>query len=211
MQEHLGLRVWRRAVLWGIETSAYSYLLTHVVPVIRFTTYYTKFPGYKYHVLYDILQPGDIILTTDSKKLTTFLIPGQWSHAAVCVSKDGDFEVAEMTHTDYTKSTFSDVCYESTRVVILRGNKFDKDYTDDFVGMTRGFEGTPYDQKFELGVDALSCSELVYAADHQRRLGASLEDVAGLGRPYISPTGIYNSDVTVIGDSDDMIRVPNGN
>ena len=87
-----------------METSLYSYLLMHVIPYIRFSLYYTSTRGWTYHQGYKLLREGDIILTQDKKKLTTLLIGGEFSHAALCVSKDGIFEVAEMTHTNYTRS-----------------------------------------------------------------------------------------------------------
>ncbi len=200
----------RRFLLWAMDTRLYSYLLAEVIPYIRFTTYYSKFPGWKYHRMYATLQPGDIVLSTDTKKLTAMLVPGSWSHAGVCVSKDGVFEIAEMTHKGYTESTFSDFCYESTRVCIIRGKYFDKDYTRLFIEETLSYVGTPYDQKFELGIGALSCSELIYVADTEKRLGASLEDIAGLGRPYISPTGIYFADVEAVSDSDAIHGIMSG-
>ena len=163
--------------------------------------------GWKYHQVYDAIEPGYIILTTDKRKLTTKLIPGEWAHACVCVSKDKVFEVAEMTHTDYTKSTVSDVCYEADRVVVLKCKKFTKAYTKKFVSKIKSFDGVPYDDQFELGVKALSCSELVWAGDFEHRLDVSLEDIAGLGRPYISPTGLYNAkNIKIIIDTNDIVE-----
>jgi len=178
---------------WLMTTRIYHFLLKNVIPYIRFSTYYTSMRGKIYHQVYNAIQPGDIILTVDSKKLTTFLIGGEVSHAAVCVSKDQNWEVSEMTHSDYTKSTVSDICYESTRVIVLRCVDFDEDYTEQFVDMTKSFDGVPYDNMFSLGVEALSCSELVYEADFERRLEVSLEDVCGIGELYISPTGLLNA------------------
>jgi len=185
-----------------MDTRAYSFALRRVIPPIRFTMGHGGIGGRKYHRMYDVLQPGDIVLSKDAKKLTTILIPGIWSHAAVCVSKDKDFEIAEMVASGYKKTTFVDFCAEATRVVILRGKNFDSYYTKKFIANTLSYVGTPYDQKFKLGVGALSCSELVYMADSEKRLDCSLEDVAGLGRPYISPTGIYFSKVEAMLDSD---------
>ena len=176
-----------------MQTRFYAWLVKKIIPYIRFSTYYTSMRGWKYHQIYDAIEPGDIILTIDKKKLTTLLIPGEWAHAAVCVSKDKNFEVAEMTHTDYTKSTVSDVCYESDRVVVLRCKLFDDEYKTQYIENIKNFDGVIYDDQFELGVKALSCSELVWAGDSEERIGASLDDVAGLGRPYISPTGLYKA------------------
>ena len=188
-----------------MQTNFYAWLVKKVIPYIRFTTYYTSMRGRVYHKIYDAIQPGHIILTIDKRKLTTFLIPGDWAHAAVCVSKDKEFEVAEMTHTDYTKSTVSDVCYEADRVVVLECTEFTDEYRQAFINRVRSFDGVPYDDQFELGIKALSCSELVWAGDVDNRIGASLEDIAGIGRPYISPTGIFNAkNVRILIDSNQL-------
>lgn len=191
--------------IWLMRTRLYHWSLKHVIPYIRMSTYYTSMRGKVYHKVYDLIKPGDTILTVDKKKLTTFLIGGDFSHAAVCVSKDKEFEVAEMTHTDYTKSTVADLCFEADRVVVLRCKDFDEAYTKKVVEKCKSYEGVPYDNLFELGVEALSCSELVYEADFERRLDVSLEDVVGLGELYISPTGLWEAkNVDIIIDTDNL-------
>ena len=110
-----------------------------------------------------------------------------------------------MTHNDYTKSTVSDFCYESTRVVVLRCTDFGVAYTSKVINKCKSLEDVPYDYKFELGVEALSCSELVYEADLEKRLDVNLEDVVGLGQLYISPTGLWNAkNVTVVIDTNNL-------
>ncbi len=189
--------------LWLMGTWIYAKMLKDVLPYIRFSTYYTSMRGEKYHEVYQAIRTGDIILTTDNKKLTTFIIGGEFSHAAVCVSKDRKWEVSEMTHTDYTKSTVADICFEATRVVVLRCDDFTKTYTKKFVEQVKSYEGTEYDIQFELGVTALSCAELVYEGDFERRLDISLEDVLGVGQEYISPTGLAKAlNCTVVIDTD---------
>ena len=110
----------KRLVVWLTNTKLWAWLLIKVVPFIRFTTYYTDFRGHQFIIGYKRLQPGDIILTKDKRKLTTVLIGGEFTHAALCVNLGRPYEIAEMTHHDYTKSFFFDVCKESDRVVILR-------------------------------------------------------------------------------------------
>jgi hypothetical protein len=189
--------------LWIMNTRPYAWLLKHVIPYIRFSTYYTSMRGIKYHQVYDAIEAGDIILTTDSKKLTTWLIGGDFSHAAVCVSKDKVWEVSEMTHSDYTKSTVADLCFEATRVVVLRCDDFTKKYTQTFIDKVKSFDGVPYDINFRLGIEALSCAELAYEGDVERRLDVSLEDVIGVGQLYISPTGLaLAKNCTVVIDTD---------
>jgi len=159
--------------------------------------------GIKYHEGYKKLLPGDIIVTNDRKKLTSLLIPGEFSHAALCISKDQKWEVSEMTHTDYTKSAFFDICKESDRVVILRCDVWKKSYVLEVIKKCKGFVGAKYDQEFELGVEALYCSELVYMADFKKLLDVNLDDLAGLGRLYLSPDGLFKAkNVKIIWDSD---------
>ncbi len=190
---------------WLMTTKAYHYTLKHIIPYIRLSTYYTSMRGSTYHQVYNAIKPGDIILTIDRKKLTTFLIGGEFSHAALCVSKDEDFEVAEMTHNDYTESTVSDVCYEADRVVVLRCTDFDEDYTLRVIERCTGFQGTQYDNEFTLGIEALSCAELIYESDIERRLDISLEDVVGIGELYISPTGLWNGkNLELVIDTDNL-------
>jgi hypothetical protein len=189
-----------------MRTRFYNWLLRDIIPYVRFTTYYADFPGYKYHEGYFLLKPGDIILTVDDKKLTTKLISkatGEegFSHAAFCVSKNQIFEVAEMTHKDFTKSCFFDICKEATRVVILRCSDFDNAYINEMIKLTSQFANCKYDTQFKLGIEALSCSELVYYYDFQHRLKVDLTPILG-NDPYISPMGLFQAkNVRIVWDS----------
>lgn len=173
-----------------MSTSIYRYLILRVVPYIRFSMYYTSIRGWKYQRGYNKLQKGDIILTKDKSKLTGFLIPGEWSHAALCVDKESEWEVSEMTHTNYTKSCFFDICKEADNVAIYRCKDWDPEYTEKVIEKCKTFQDEKYDVTFTLGVEALYCSELVYQSDFEKRSKFNIEDIAGLGRPYISPTGL---------------------
>lgn len=196
--------LYRITINYIMHTKLYKFMLKHVIPYIRFTTYYTNLKGWKYHKLYRALRIGDVILTIDKKKLTTILIPGEFSHAAMCVSRDLNWEVSEMTHDDYTKSTFFDVCKESDRVVIMRPT-LSRDQVNRAVGKCKSFEGAEYDSSFDLGLKSLYCSELIYQSYQDNSLNANLEDFVGLGRPYISPEGLYHAEnLKLIIDSDKL-------
>jgi hypothetical protein len=186
-------KLYKKFILYFMKTSMYVFLLKKIIPYIRFTTYYTSLRGWKYHILYKYLEVGDIVLTIDKKKLTTLLIPGEFSHAAMCVSKDGIWEISEMTHSDYTQSCFFDICKESDRVVIM-GVK-DATYEDVLkaVNKCKSLENSKYDTLFELGIESLYCSELCLVSWGNDKLKANLDDLAGLGRPYLSPTGLYKA------------------
>ena len=101
--------------------------------------------GVVYHKAYNLLKPGHILLSVDSKKLSTFFIPGEWSHSAICLSKDEEYEVAEMTQYHYTKSTFADFCFEADRVCIVECVDFDNEYISKFIDKCKEFEDAEYD------------------------------------------------------------------
>jgi hypothetical protein len=88
---------------------------------------------------------------------------------------------------------------------VLRGTKFTPAYIKKFIAKCKSFEDVPYDDQFVLGVKALSCSELVWACDFEERLELSLRDIAGLGREYISPTGISKArNIEYVIDTDNL-------
>jgi hypothetical protein len=212
-------------IFWIIKQKWYQWLMINVVPFLRFSTYYAlpsnnEFlkwgslcrRGYKH------LQPGDIILTVDDKKLGSMVIGGATadhvgetnfipSHAALCVGKGEDFEVAEMTHHHFTESAWEDVCFESTRVVILRCKAFDEHYIKEVLIPTcKSFKDKKYDVTFSMGIETLICSELVYFADKERRLIVNLDPILGF-KPYISPLGLYKAkNCFVVWDSDEETK-----
>lgn len=206
------MKIRKAILLWIMQTRAYSWALKRVIPYVRFTTYYTSLRGSSYQAGYKRLRAGDIILTTDKRKLTTLLIGGEWAHAAYCTSNRGAFgfpEVAEMTHNDFTYSQFFDLCKESDRVMIIRCRDFDEEYIDRMNQRVHQLRYSTYDQRFKFGIKELYCSELVYEADFERRLVVNLEDLAGLGQEYISPTGLRNAkNCDVIFDSDHFKDTP---
>ena len=186
-----------------LESRLYAWLMIRVIPYIRFSMYYTSFRGWKYQRGYNVIMPGDIILSKDKWKLTSLLIPGEFCHASLFLQKYNEWEVSEMTHNNYCKSTFFDICREATRLVILRCDDWDEFYTKRVIAHCKSLQAAKYDIKFELGVKALDCSELIVASDPENRLKVDYRDALGLGRPYISPMGILNAkNITVVWDSD---------
>jgi len=199
-------KIYRRGVLYATQTRIYRWVLSSVIPYIRFTTYYPSFNGRQFSNSHSLLRAGDIILCADNNKLTTKLIGGELTHSALCIGEGNLvlWETLDMTHEDCRRARFFDICKESDRVVILRCRDWDSKYISKVITKAQDFYdwGIKYDYSFQLGVKALYCSELIYESDVEKRLQVSLEDLAGLGRKYISPTGIYNAkNVDVIYDS----------
>lgn len=198
-------RLYVRVLSWFIATDLYASVVLRILPYIRFTTYYSKLKGSDYLKLYEHLRPGDVILSYDKKKLSTLLIPGRFSHAALCVDKGVPWEVSEMTHKGYVKSTFFDICKESDFVAILRHIDIDDDGIANVVSKCKSFYPSKYDVSFSLGVKFLYCSELVYQSFPANSLGANLDDFAGLGRPYISPSGLRQAkNLILVANSHDV-------
>lgn len=179
-----------------MNTRLYSWFMRDVIWRFRFSNYYSKFPGWKYIYMYSLLRPGDVIVSSDKYKLTSFLIKGQWDHAAYFLGKSpGEkYEVAEMVHTGYRKSMFFDICKEAETVAIYRCESFDETYVAEMNKICKTFESYLYDIyfNFELTdvIKSLYCSELIYKLDYEKRMQVSLEDLAGLGQQYISPDGL---------------------
>lgn len=204
------MKIKRFLILKLMQTRFYKYFLKHIIPYIRFSMYYPSFSGRYYKTISELIKPGDIILTVDKRKLTTLLIPGEFSHAALYLGSKVMFEVAEMTHTDFTKSFLFDVCKQADRVAIMRCLKifYDSEYTNAMKLKCLTFENAKYDSEFSLGVESLYCSELIYQSDFEKRIEYDLSDLAGIGQPYISPDGlllahncycVYDSDGTYTG------------
>lgn len=204
-----------------MRSKPYLWSMKNLIPFIRFTTFYAEPDNKNFQQWgalenrgYPHLQAGDLIFAYDSKKLTSRIIGSATkelgghqpyfmpSHVALCVAKGGDFEIAEMTHHDYTKSTWTDVCRESTRIVIGRCTAWDKTYVDNtIVPMALSFTKKKYDDAFVMGSESLACSELPYFADLEKRAEVDLKPVVGT-TPYITPVGwVLGKNIEIIWDS----------
>ena len=199
----------KKILLFFMQTKSYSFLMLRILPYIRFSIYYSDFPGWKIKRGYKKLKPGDIVITNDRKKLTGMLIKwltGGMAHGALCVAKSmyEEFEIAEMTHENFKQNTFASLCSESTRVKIYRCTSFDRRYVDRvLVPECLSYRHVMYDVHFRLGVKSLYCFELIYHSDRERRMKVSLDDAKGIGRKYLSSVGIHNaSNIKLIWDSD---------
>jgi hypothetical protein len=175
------------------------------MPFARFSVGYGGIRGWQYARGYALLKPGHIIVSVDRHKLNTLLIPGTFSHAALCVNKGSEWEISEMTHKHYTKSTFFDICAEADRVAILECEAWDAEYVAKVIAKCKTFTHVKYDVEFEPGLKNLYCSELVYEADFERRL--KLAPFTSVIDTVIPPDSIYGShNVAIVWDSDAEAR-----
>jgi hypothetical protein len=206
-------------VLAFMDSWLYQALVMKFIPYIRFSLYYTSFRGWKYHRGYELLKPGDIVLSVDTKKATSSIISKATAgasgrirtlvHAGLCVSKDKHFEIAEMTHHNYTRSCFFDFCKEAERVVIIRCDEFTDKYINTVLiptALSDKFQAAKYNWKFGWSSTDLYCSQLIYRADAAHKMNVDIGDLIGLGVPYISPEGLYDmKNGTKVWDSDNEV------
>jgi len=198
-------------LLWFMQTKLYYFIMFKLFPSLRFSTGYTLIRGWQYWMLYQVLEPSDFVLIIDYSTATGMAIRrvtgGQFSHAAMCVEKNSVWEISEMLGSGYTKSTFYDLCREADRVVILSSDLWDEKYKKAMVELCKceEFQRAEYDvwydmmndrkvktERGSLNVPILACSELCYRSDFENRVKFDLEDVCGIGKPYISPQGLYD-------------------
>jgi len=198
----------KKLTKWFLATKFWKWLLLTVLPGVRWSVGYTKIRGWVYKRGYRKLYPGCIICTVDENKASV-LIPGTWSHSALCVAKtpDCEFEVSEMTQHNFTESCFFDICKEADRVLIGICDDWDIMYIRKVIEKNKSFKDKLYDVQFAMNDEALSCSESIYHSDFEHRLKVNLEDIAGLGHEYISPDGLTKaSNFRVIWDSEDEFK-----
>lgn len=208
---------------WLYEQSWYFNVMKKWIPRLRFSTTYPV-PENKNYRHWGALQKkgrahlkiGDMVFTRDEKKLASAAIGKATgadedfvpAHVGLVIALDPveTFEIAEMTHNDFTESTWSDLTHESTRTVIARCADFDSDYIDRVLVPTcRSFKDKVYDIKFTQGSDELICSELVFFSDIEGRLEVDLSPVIGMD-PYISPMGLLKGrNVEIVWDSNKEI------
>lgn len=193
------LHVMKPLIMWYLNTSFNRWVVLKLLPKLRFSNTYAKLSGLDYRLAYDRLKAGDIVLSTDKANLSTKLVGGKYTHAMFCVGKDSSgralVEIVEMVGEGFKETDFFSVCKQADEIAVVRCDSFDPEYIEKMVEKAITFRGTPYDVKFEMesGYKALYCSELVYDIDFEHRLEVSLEDIAGLGREYISPTGLFKA------------------
>ena len=212
-------------LLWLMQTKFYFFIMFKVFPKLRFSTAYAAIKGWQYWMMYQVLEEGDWILIIDYATATGLAIrkiTGGWfSHAAACVGKNSVWEISEMLGGGYTKTTFYDLCKEADRVVIIDSPLWDKPYRKAMVELCKSdeFQRAEYDVWYDMmndrkvktergsfNVPILACCELCYRMDFEHRVKCDLEDICGIGKPYISPQGLYDAEgIRVKIDSDDLI------
>jgi hypothetical protein len=119
------------------------------------------------------LRTGDILVSVSAIGVSSIFTPG-FDHAALVLGADPDAHLAaigEMTRHGFGVVTWREFCNHSRRVLICRCTDFENDYLAEMVArcMKVGHSAA-YDMQAEQGDHELTCAELVYEADVERRL-----------------------------------------
>ena len=215
--------IYRKTIFWLMDTKFWFNLLKYTIPFLRLTPYYPKLRRLVFQKMYALLKPGDIIFQIDEKKITAKFIGGEWSHVGICVAKGYGVEVVEMTHEDFHQTDFFEFCKQATRVAIGRINdpKWGPNYNQMFIDNVWKEKDSIYNFSFrakekhdprkhgpttKTGGKVFKfnyCSQLPMTADTKDIIEANWEDLAGLGVPYISPTGLFHAkNMEIIADSE---------
>ncbi len=178
-----------KLILWLMKSRAYRFFLKYIIPNLTFFT--ATGPNYYFKErVRERMKPGDVLLSKSSGHLTNVLIGGTYSHAALVV---GPNRIAEMTANGFDIVDVDKFCKQSTRICLQRLKNEDDNYGTLMSGKALEFTNAEYDLDFTLGVETLYCSELCYQSDFEKRFNCDLTDLAGIGRPYISPVGLYEA------------------
>ncbi len=163
-----------------------------------------------------VLRPGDVLLVRAEQKVTTALLPGFWTHAALFLGNPAELESLGLGDPVQVKKLFAATPGDaarfghvleaiSPRVVI---NPLEKSLYADHVAAFRpnvsgpqlreslveafGHLGKPYDFEFDFNVTTrIVCTELIYRSYH-RRAGIEFQLVKRLGRYTLSCDDIAN-------------------
>lgn len=176
-------------LLWLMSTRFYKFLLKYVIPEI--TIFHGPGPNWVVkESLRRTMLPGDVLLSKSSFHLTNLLIGGRFSHGAMVISTD---KIAEMKANDFDLTDVNKFCEGATRIALLRLKPFDENYANQMANTAMSFSNAQYDTSFTLGVESLYCSELCFQSDIENRMDVDLSDLVGMGRPYVSPEGLYSA------------------
>jgi hypothetical protein len=142
------------------------------------------------------MKPGDFLISKARYNFTNLIIGGKFSHGSVVTNlkegRDGNaLLIAEMTANDFDLVGVDHFAHGTTRIALMRFKDYDPEYGEKVSNFCMTLSDRRYDARFNLGVEALYCSELCYQADYEGRMKADLSDLVGMGRPYLSPDGIY--------------------
>lgn len=158
-----------------------------------------KISGKDYYEASGVIQPGDILLAETNGHLTTWLIPGFWTHAAIYCGKDpvtGHELVVEAVGAGVIKNDLVTFMLSKDAVAILRPTFTDIETRGKAVALALKQAGKPYDYEFDFQASdnkAFYCAELVYWAYKETVPSWAFELRSRFGQPTVTPQDFYDA------------------
>jgi hypothetical protein len=132
------------------------------------------------------IKPGDVLLSTEALRLSNWLIPGIWSHAAIYV---GDNTVLEAVPKVVRTIRLEEFVLDKSKICLLRPSWLFQHH--NFVNH---YIGADYDFKFLGSWGSYYCSMLVYSYLNRCTSNAvpfPLKTKSVFGSPTIQPEDFY--------------------
>jgi cell wall-associated NlpC family hydrolase len=168
-----------------LRISFIQWVLTSVIPKIRFSIKPPEMTGGVFAEFNNILRPGDLVFSSDRSKLSSWLIPGDWDHVGVYI---GNSEIVEAVQPVVRITSVFDFCHSSDVVGVARHPWLNLRYV---INVARATIGRPYDTFFDRGNEALYCSELIALIDAMNELNLDHSDAVGMGAEYVTPDEVF--------------------
>ena len=182
--------------------------------------------------LRSLLRPGDVLLVRAEKKITSELLPGFWTHAALYVGSVRDLEtlgvtaqscpcrrwveaIADGSRYGYVLEAVSpatrirrlEKCLYADHVAVLRPRLADEPLRSALVEAF-GQLGKPYDFAFDFNVTArIVCTGLIYRSYHKRG-GIEFPLIKRFGRYTLTCDDVADLLLTAPGGAGAAVRCP---
>jgi len=176
------------------------------------------------------LQPGDVLLCRAEGKLTSALLPGFWSHAAIYLGTRGELEELGVQHEPHARDRWGlvpdegaplgcviegvspsvrlsplEVSLHADHVVVLRPRVSREELVEALGGLF-GHLDKPYDFEFNFNTtNCVVCTELVYRCYHGRG-SIELPLVKRLGRFTLTGDDVVRACLDSGGDAEPALR-----
>lgn len=185
---------------WVLGLRPVQFFVERILPKLRFTTSYPQMSGTAWKAFLENAKAGDLVFSTDGRKLSSWLIPGVWDHVGIICSDGGELIVVEAVQPKVRCSTLFDFCHHADFVGIARPGWLRPEQLQSFQDRALALVGIRYDALFQPGREALYCSEVVleswpYGDDYNNfsPLLADMTDEAHIGTSYATPDDIWNA------------------
>lgn len=162
-------------------------LISELVGHIRVPWSRKALNGTHYFQIHDMIEPGDILLSTTHGELSSLFIPGLWNHAGI-VTVSG--VVTEAVGKGVKQTDLVSFVTSKDRIAVLRPKK-PASIREKAALKSLDYIGLPYDKKFQLETSAMYCSELVHTS--YMKVGHQLfKPRMRMGYPVITAQDIWD-------------------